>query len=53
VGVPGFYGGVIPSPYNLLWGMHVKYEIVERLAKDYGDQSGDYIFDYDWWRNPH
>lgn len=53
VGVPGFYGGVVPSPYNLLWGMHVKYQIVERLAKDYGNQSGDYIFDYNWWRSQH
>jgi len=50
VGVPGFYGGIVPSPYNLLWGMHVKYNIVEHLAKDFGSQSGDYNFDYSWWK---
>lgn len=50
-GVPGFYGGVIPSPYNLFWGMHVKYGIVERLAKGFSDQSGQYVFDYNWWRS--
>jgi hypothetical protein len=50
VGVPGFYGGIIPSPYSLLWGLHVKYNIVEHLTKDFGSQSGDYNFDYSWWK---
>jgi hypothetical protein len=51
VGVPGFYRGVVPSPYSLLWGMHVKYQIVEHLAKGGGDQGGDYAFDYNGWKS--
>jgi hypothetical protein len=34
----------IPTPINLFWGSYVKYNILEHLTKDIGDQSGQYTF---------
>lgn len=37
--VPGL-SGIIPTPFNAFWNTHIKYNIVEKLARTFGSQSG-------------